>query len=107
MRMPARSLALCCAFLSAIIVCSPSSAWAEDSPPSKEPDFNASFGQFGNALVISCFEDGRIFGCQVVHDAHGDRQGFSSVGAIRIHDFEYEDGQLTGTIKTEGFDWDD
>jgi hypothetical protein len=74
----------------------------KDHSKDQKPDFNANFGRFGNALIISCFEDGRIFGCQVVHEAHGDRQGFSSVGAIRIHEFDYEGGQLTGTVKTDG-----
>src|SRR3954468_13602783 len=51
----------------------------KDHSKDKKPDFNASFGKFGSALIISLHEDGGIYGCQVVHSAHK-KQGFSSVG---------------------------
>ena len=51
----------------------------KDHSKDKKPDFNAAFGKFGSALIISLHEDGGIFGCQVVHSAHY-KQGFSSIG---------------------------
>ena len=56
----------------------------KDHSKDKKPDFNAAFGKFGSALIISVHEDGEIFGCQVVHSAH-QKQGFSSIGSQRFH----------------------
>jgi hypothetical protein len=65
-----------------------------------KPDFDAGFGKFGNALIISVFEDGNIFGCQVVHSAHK-KQGFSSVGSIRTNNFKFEEGKVEGELVTD------
>ena len=72
----------------------------KDHSKVKKPDFDASFGKFGNALVISLHEDGSIFGCQVVHSAHK-KQGFSSVGEIRTNNFKFEDGKVEGELLTD------
>ena len=42
----------------------------KDHSKANKPAFDANFGKFGNALIISLHEDGSIFGCQVVHTAH-------------------------------------
>ena len=54
----------------------------KDHTRDPKADWNASFGRYGSALVISLFEaDGGIFGCEVSHAAaqqghvHLDRQG--------------------------------
>jgi hypothetical protein len=59
------------------------------------------FGDFGSALIITIFEDGKIVGCEVVHKAH-EKMGFSSLGSVKISDFKMTDGKMTGTIKTNG-----
>jgi hypothetical protein len=73
----------------------------KDHSKDKKPDFNAAFGKFGSALIISLHEDGGIFGCQVVHSAHS-KQGFSSIGSIRTNNFKFADGQLDGELTTDG-----
>jgi hypothetical protein len=73
----------------------------KDHSKDKKPDFNASFGKFGSALVISLHEDGTIYGCQIVHSAHK-KQGFSSVGNIETSDFTFADGKVEGGITTNG-----
>jgi hypothetical protein len=74
----------------------------KDHSKVKKPDFDAAFGKFGAALVISVFEeDGNIFGCQVVHPAHK-RQGFSSIGSIRTDNFKFEEGKVEGGLVTDG-----
>ena len=73
----------------------------KDHSKAKKPDFDASFGKFGSALVISLHEDGRIYGCQIVHSAHK-KQGFSSVGNIETGDFSFADGKVEGEITTNG-----
>ena len=67
----------------------------------KKPDFDAAFGKFGSALIISLHEDGNIFGCQVVHPAHK-KQGISSVGQIKTDNFEFTDGKVQGDLVTDG-----
>lgn len=73
----------------------------KDHSKDKKPDFNAVFGKFGCALIISLHEDGGIFGCQVVHTAH-EKQGFTSIGQIKTNNFQFADGQVQGELTTDG-----
>jgi hypothetical protein len=73
----------------------------KDHSKDTKPDFNASFGKFGSALIISVHEDGEIFGCEVVHTAH-EKKGFSSVGQIKTDNFEFTDGKVQGELTTDG-----
>ena len=72
-----------------------------DHSKDEKPDFDAGFGKFGSALIISLHEDGDIFGCEVAHTAHK-KQGFSSVGRIRTNNFEFTDGKVQGELTTDG-----
>ena len=73
----------------------------KDHSKDDKPDFNAAFGKFGSALIISVFEDGDIFGCQVVHSAHK-KQGFSSTGQIKTDNFKFDEGKVEGELVTDG-----
>src|SRR6476646_859440 len=73
----------------------------KDHSKDKKPDFNAGFGKFGSALIVSLHEDGDIFGCEVAHTALK-HQNFSSIGKINTNDFEYADGQVKGKLTTDG-----
>src|SRR6266702_3647371 len=73
----------------------------KDHSKDKKPDFNAGFGKFGSALVVSLHEDGDIFGCEVAHSALK-HQNFSSIGKIATNDFEYADGKVKGELSTDG-----
>lgn len=73
----------------------------KDHSKAEKPDFDAAFGKFGSALIISLHEDGDIYGCQVVHSAHK-KQGFSSIGHIETSDFTYADGKVEGGLTTNG-----
>jgi hypothetical protein len=73
----------------------------KDHSKDKKPDFDAGFGKFGSALIISLHEDGDIFGCQVVHTAH-QKQGFSSIGQIKTNNFQFADGKVQGELTTDG-----
>src|SRR5437660_1452966 len=73
----------------------------KDHSKDQKPDFDAGFGKFGSALIISLHEDGDIFGCQVVHTAHA-KQGFSSIGQIKTNNFEFADGKVQGELTTDG-----
>src|SRR6266516_1594395 len=73
----------------------------KDHSKDKKPDFDAGFGKFGSALIVSLHEDGDIFGCEVVHTAHA-KQGFSSIGQIKTNNFEFADGKVQGELTTDG-----
>ena len=73
----------------------------KDHSKDKKPDFNAAFGKFGSALIISLHEDGGIYGCQVVHSAH-QKQSFSSIGNIEANNSTYADGKVEGELTTHG-----
>jgi hypothetical protein len=74
----------------------------KDHSRDAKPDFKAGFGDYGDALIISCHEqDGNVFGCVVSHSAHAKR-GFSSVGAIDISEFQIARGQVQGRLQTVG-----
>jgi hypothetical protein len=73
----------------------------KDHTKDKKPDFNASFGKFGSALVISLHEDGSIYGCEVVHAAL-QKKNFSSIGGVEATDFAYENGKVEGRLTTNG-----
>ena len=60
----------------------------KDHSKDTKPDFNAAFGKFGSALIISLFEDAAV-GCQVVHNAHK-KQGFGSTGQIKTVNFKFD-----------------
>ena len=65
----------------------------KDHSKDNKPDFNAAFGKFGSALIISLHEDGDIYGCEVVHSAH-QKQGFSSIGSIEMSAFTDDEGKV-------------
>ena len=73
----------------------------KDHSKDKKPDFNAGFGKFGSALVVSLHEDGDIFGCEVAHTALK-HQNFSSIGRIKTDNFQFADGQVQGELATDG-----
>src|SRR5437867_7587092 len=73
----------------------------KDHSKDQKPDFNAGFGKFGSALIVSLHEDGDIFGCEVAHSALK-HQNFSSIGHIKTNNFEYADGQVQGELTTDG-----
>ena len=73
----------------------------KDHSKDKKPDFNAGFGKFGSAVIVSLHEEGDIFGCEVAHSALK-HQNFSSIGKINMNDFEYADGEVKGELATDG-----
>jgi len=73
----------------------------KDHSQEKKPEIMAGFGKFGSALLISVAEDGSIFGCEVAHAAHG-KGAFSSLGSIRMEEFEIGDNYIQGQITTDG-----
>jgi hypothetical protein len=73
----------------------------KDHSKDNKPDFNATFGKFGSALVISMHEDGEIYGCEVTHNAM-QKKGFSSIGHLEATDFVYGNGKVEGELTTNG-----
>lgn len=65
----------------------------------KKPSFDALFGKLGSALVLNVHHDGGIFGCQVSHSAH-QKQGFTSLGEIKMLEFKIASGSVSGHVST-------
>ncbi|MCB9379017.1 MAG: hypothetical protein H6511_09685 [Holophagales bacterium] len=73
----------------------------KDSKSSKKPDFDAQFGELGDALVVSVTEKGDIFSVQVCHQQL-DKAGFSSSGTVQVEGFTVAGGKLSGHFFTKG-----
>ncbi len=73
----------------------------KDHSKDAKPAWNAGFGRLGSALVVSIFEDGGIFGCEIAHAAHTEGS-FSSIGAVEIKDFKIADGKVSGRMTSAG-----
>src|SRR5262245_51048443 len=74
----------------------------KDHSRDPKPDFNAGFGRYGSALIISLHEDGGIFGCEVAHTAL--KGTFSALGTIKSKDFKIDKGSVQGQLSTGGPD---
>src|SRR5690348_8376868 len=73
----------------------------KDHSEDTKPDFDAGFGKFGSALVVSLHEEGDIFGCEVAHSAL-QHKNFSSIGSIHTSNFTFENGKVEGELTTDG-----
>ena len=73
----------------------------KDHSKDSKPYIKAGFGDYGSALIITVYPDGKIVGCEVAHTAHK-MSGFSSLGSIKTSDFKMADGKISGKIKTDG-----
>jgi hypothetical protein len=71
----------------------------KDPATAKKPSFDALFGKLGSALILNVHHDGGIFGCQVAHRAH-EKQGFTSLGEIKMAEFKIADGSVSGHVST-------
>jgi len=73
----------------------------KDHSASKKPSFDAGFGKFGNALILSVHLDGGVFGCEVAHTAH-EKSPFSALGDISMEEFDITGGNVKGEVSTGG-----
>ncbi len=73
----------------------------KDSSKSKRPDFDAQFGELGDALVVSVTAGGDIFSVQVCHQEL-EKSGFSSSGTLEVEGFSAAGGKLAGRFFTDG-----
>ncbi len=73
----------------------------KDHSKEKKPENKAGFGDFGSALIVKVFHDGKIFGCEVKHLGLP-RGPFSSIGTLTMSDFRLEGGMLEGKLSTGG-----
>src|SRR4030095_12883541 len=71
----------------------------KDPATAKKPSFDAMFGKLGSALILNVHHDGGIFGRQVAHSAH-QKQGFSSLGEIKMLEFKIAGGNVSGHVST-------
>jgi len=65
------------------------------------PDFDAGFGKFGSALVVTVDSQNDIISTQIYHTAHK-KKGFSSVGRMKLEGYKVEGGMVSGKLTTNG-----
>ena len=73
----------------------------KDPAKQEKPDFWASFGKLGHALIINVDVEGGIFGTQVAHQGL-EKSGFSSSGSLSVEGFKLDGGMLSGRFYTDG-----
>jgi hypothetical protein len=73
----------------------------KDHSREKRPEVKAGFGDFGSALIITAYDNGKIVGCEVAHTAHM-KKPFSSIGNVTTSEFEVDDGRVDGRISSDG-----
>ena len=64
-------------------------------------EVKAGFGDFGSALIITAYDNGKIVGCEVAHATHA-KKPFSSIGNVTTSEFEVGDGRVDGRISSNG-----
>ena len=67
----------------------------------KQPDFDAFFGNLGSALIVKFTKSGDIFGTEVYHESH-EKKPFSSIGPLKSKDIKFEGDIVSGRVFTEG-----
>ncbi len=73
----------------------------KDHSKAKNPALIGISDEYGASLIISCFLNGDIFGCEVSHPRH-EKRPFSSVGSISMTEFQIHGGQVQGRLQTDG-----
>jgi hypothetical protein len=73
----------------------------KDAGADDKPDFNAMFGKYGNAMIVTVSKTGNIYGTEVSHASHS-RKPFSSVGTLKITDFHWDATGVSGKLSTGG-----
>jgi hypothetical protein len=70
-----------------------------DASRAEKPDFDAMFGELGDALVISVTQGGDIFSVQVCHQAL-EKAGFSTSGTVQAEGFQITGNRLSARFFT-------
>ncbi|MBI2486694.1 MAG: hypothetical protein HYW01_07000 [Deltaproteobacteria bacterium] len=70
---------------------------------SKQPDFDAFFGELGSALTVKLTKSGDIFGTEVYHESL-EKKPFSSLGTLKLENYKLEGDVISGRLTTDGPD---
>jgi hypothetical protein len=76
---------------------------SKDQAGHAKPDFDALFGQLGDALVVKVFADGQVYSGDIVHsnlDAPGG--SIQAFGVLKISDYKLADGKISGHLTSNG-----
>jgi hypothetical protein len=76
---------------------------SKDQAGHAKADFDALFGQLGDALVVRVFADGQVYRGDLVHsnlDAPGG--SIQTSGVLKMSDFKLADGRISGHLTSDG-----
>lgn len=78
---------------------------AKDPGKSAKPASDALFGEFGDAIVVKVFDDGKIYSAELVHAGFNlPNNTLTLLGnrEVGIKDFKNADGAISGTLTSDG-----
>jgi hypothetical protein len=65
--------------------------------------FNALFGKFGDALIVTVFADGKVYSGDLVHSSLESPSGSIQVfGVLKMTDFTMTGGEISGHVTSGG-----
>ena len=76
---------------------------SKDQAGHPHADFDALFGQLGDALVVKVLADGQVYSGDIVHsnlDAPGG--SIQAFGILKILDYKLADGRISGHLTSNG-----
>ncbi len=76
---------------------------AKSQAGSSKPPFDALFGKFGDALVVTLYPDGKVYSVDLVHSKLDSPSGSIQVfGVLKMTDFKTADGKISGHLTSGG-----
>lgn len=68
-----------------------------------KPASDALFGEFGDAIVVKVFDDGKVYSADILHAAFDlPNNTMTTFSGVTIKDFKKADGQISGELVTTG-----
>jgi hypothetical protein len=75
---------------------------SQDHSSNAKPDFDASFGKLGDAIVLKVHPDGSIIGTEIVHSGMKREGAVSWIGTLKLEDYRNASGVVSGHLTSNG-----
>lgn len=76
---------------------------AKSQGKAADPATDALFGEFGDAIVVKLFDDGKVYSADLVHAAFDLPNNTATIfGGATIKDFKKADGKISGELVSTG-----
>ncbi len=76
---------------------------AKDQGKGAKPASDALFGEFGDAIVVKLFDDGKVYSADLLHASFNlPNNTMTTFSGVTVKDFKKADGQLSGELISAG-----